>query len=85
MQLARLTSREEAQQTQLQPGDRVLSAYLVFRNYLVQTYDLTTNNNALSATIEYGDQLESTWRYIYVGYSRPRQQLVTITIENLSA
>ena len=43
-------------------------ANVMFQNYVFSTYDLQNAN--IEATLTYNDELEGTWRYIYMAYSR---------------
>lgn len=60
------TTKEYADQHEL--GNRALTAFVTEGSYLFSTYDIEKNEPAMLANLPYGDNLEGSWTFVYMGY-----------------
>jgi hypothetical protein len=51
-------------------GDRVLAAWVGKGNYAFSTYDRIQSKANLADKVNYHDELEGKWNYIYFCYKR---------------
>lgn len=65
--LVRLTTTTEYDDI-AQPGNRCLATFVGRGFYHFATYDTTSQKNNVVQNIDYGDNLEGNWNYIYFSY-----------------
>ena len=51
-------------------GDRTLAVWVVGENYHFTTYDVPSNNVNVYKNINYGNELDGVWEFLYFSYKK---------------
>lgn len=68
LQLARFATNKEVEDAK-SVGDRTLAIFIAKGYYHFTTYSLNGNKLSVGADVNYGDQLEGVWSFLYFGFS----------------